>query len=317
MTIQYLKSKSVGGAPWLGLVTRDYPNVIVPTGEVAIACIPGNAWAWSTYATVTAGLAYDFLLRQLIMCSGIGLDIITNGVTTLARQQQIQIATFINQAYAAIAEAQLTESVVASMSGNTDGVTTCFVASTTTRDLPLFPVVIPDSTAIVLRSTLDIAATRKLSRYYLSGYDLSSLAFTDYAAYTKAFEQGSVSCYPGVYPLGSNITVVGNATPGLFGAYSTVVASLDYDCLVLAGTCVPDALTSASVQLDVSIGAAESEVVQARYAYGSPGLYKGSCHVRFPFPFIAYAGERLSVRLMAMTGVSNNYRVGLSGIKLL
>ena len=317
MTIQYLKSKSVSGADWLGLVTRDCPNDIVPTATAAITRNPGDAWAWSVYAQVDPGLAYDFLLRQLIMCTGIGVDLTTNGGLSLYREQQVEIATGAAGSEVVVADAQLVESVVANMSGNTDGTTTCFVASTTTRDIPLFPVVIPSSTRIALRSTLDIAATRKYSRYYLSGYDLSSLTFDDYAAYTKAFELGSVGCYSAVIPLGSNISVVGNATPITFGAYSTVIDPLDYDCLVTMGICVPNTSTSTSVQFDVAIGAAGSEVVQARYAYGAPGLYRGSCHVRFPFPFIAYAGERLAVRLMAMAGISNNYQVGLSGIKLL
>jgi len=315
--LQYTKAKGIGGADWLGLVTRDCPNVIVPTAASPIARNPGDAWTWSVYAQVTAGLAYDFLLRQLIMSTGLGASITANGILTFTRQEQIEIATFIQQAYTVIAEAQLTESVLAVMASNIDGVTTCMLYSTTTRDVPLFPVVIPDNTYIALRATLDTATVRKYSRFYLSGYDLSTLSFADYVAYTKAFEEGSVSCYAGVYPLGSNVSVISGTSALTFGSYSTIDASLSNDCLVTFGVCIPTlGITASSVQLDVAVGAAGSEVVQARYALAT-AAYLGSCQVRFPLPFIAYKGERLSVRLLEDNGSSQEYRVGLSGIKLL
>jgi len=316
--LQYTKAKGIGGADWLGLVTRDCPNVIIRTQNSAIQRIPGDAWAWSVYTQLTAGLGYDFLLRQLIACTGIGLLVTLDASPHLASFgaiEHIQLATYINQAYTPIAEAQIAES---GYFGYPAGEGSLALIVTTSRDIPIAPVSIPANTRIDIRTTIDKTLNRKMSNFFLSGYNLSTFGFTDIAAIDKAYEQGTPVCYPKLIPLAASISVVHDAAANILGSYSVVSASLDDDYLIWGGAAVQDMTHGSAVdaQFDVSLGVAGSEVVQARYAIVQPSTFFGASHCIFPWPFIAYAGERLAVRVSDEASAGNDYEVSLYGVKL-
>jgi len=316
--LQYTKAKGISGAGWLGLVTRDCPNLIIPIQTIPAARTPGQNWSWSAYTQIVSSLAYDFLLRQLLIATGIGRNItLTTYSQNLIIQElmHIQIATGASQSETPVGEAQIAESAVVVVPKGT-GTAMLFVS--TTRDIPIAPILIPDSTSISVRTTIDTAAESKRTVLYLSGYNASTLDFIDISTITKQYEQGSPVCYPELNPLASSILVTGNAAANNFGAYSVVVASLTDDYLIWGGAAFQsfEAYTASSAQFDVSLGAAGSEVAQARFAIASPVGYYTSSHCIFPWPFIAYAGERLSIRVSSVNSGSIPYYSSLYGVKL-
>lgn len=316
--ISLVRSKDKGGGAWLGLVTRDCPNVIVPTQAASISKAPSNSWVWSTWIQVSAGLAYDFLLRSLVVMTGFGKTYTLDGSSHSAFLQaleHIQIGITANQVTTPVAEAQIAESAFMSVpSGEGDVI----IVVTTGRSILCHPVIIPASSVIAVRTTTDGTPSISFTNLYLSGYDTSGFSFEDIAAVTKAFEQGQSSSYPLLIPLASTVTITAHATANTLGAYSTVKDPVANDTLVFGGITsqVPSGALAGGAQFDVSIGAANSEVVQARFALPVRTTYYNSGLCMFPFPFIAYAGERISARVSSTRAASPTYIISLYGVEI-
>jgi hypothetical protein len=290
----------------------------VPTLAASKQKAPGNNWAWSTYTQLVSSLAYDFLLKQLLVSTSFGASVNLGAspiVSYIQGTEHIQIATGPSQSETPVAEAQVSESGYMSLPVGTGAV---ILVITTCRDIPISPVKIPSSTRISIRTTLDTTLVVKSSVFYLSGYDLTSLGFTDVEVIDKSYEKGTPAYYPKLNPLASMIPVSSSGTNWVLGDYVTVIDSLADDYLIWGAATNRDITNTMGVdaQFDVALGEAGSEVVQARWGLNRSQTYLNAGHVIFPWPFIAYAGERLSIRVADDYEPALDYGVSLYGVKL-
>jgi len=302
-----------------GFATRDCPNAILPTLANPIAPTVGTSWSWGAYKEVDPHVDYEFLLKQLIATPAtggtfvVGPDAIVNRIVA---EEHFTVATGAAGSEADVAEGQLAESLYLSSAALT-GTVSLTMYGFAARCIPCGPVVIPVASRIAVRAVLDSAPTVKATRVYLSGYNTSLLNSADVMAFDELYERGARPLYPELLPLGAATAVTANSTPWAQGAYVVVDAHLDYDYLIFAGTILPTNLTlnSAGAQVDLSLGATSSEVVQARM--GLPGIaaaYNVAGLSTFPYPFVAYKGEQLSVRVAATA--ESPYNIGVYGVRL-
>jgi len=300
-----------------GFATRDYPNTILPTLADPIAPTVGTNWSWGAYKEVDPHVDYEFLLKQLVVTPALGGTFTTAAVNRIVNQEQFTVATGAAASEVDKAEAQLAESLYCSI-GSLSGTVSVTIYGFTTRSLPCGPVVIPVGSRMAVRAVLDGAPTVKATRLYVVGYDTALLNFADVLALDELYERGARPLYPALIPLAGATAVTANAlTPWAQGDYAVADAHLDYDYLIYAANIVPTNLTlnSAGAQVDLSLGAAGSEVVQARMALpGIAAAYNVAGHVEFPYPFIAYKGEQLSGRVAAKA--VSPYNIGVYGVRL-
>ncbi len=314
MVTPLIRSRSFGGK-WNGLVTRDCPNVIVPTLTSSVSHTMGTGFVYpASYTQITASLAYDFLLRQAIITSMVGAGLSANGSLYLASLMQYLVATGASDSEVDKASGIDALNAYVEMLGRVDDAVSASLVIATVLDIPLGYIEIPASTRIGWKGAIDGTPTIKAQRIYLSGYDLSTFAFTKYAPYTLDYEQGNVAQYPSpLVSLGSTSITSG---AGVFsqGAYGVVSASLSDDYLIRTVAIRPDGASN-HAQFDISLGADTEEVVQARAALPMSSTYRSAGLIRFPYPFIAYAGERLTVRA-ACTRASSVFLVQVYGEQL-
>lgn len=314
--LSLVRSKDKGGGDWLGLVTRDCPNIIIPSLALAINPLAGINWAWGNWKTVVASLLDAFILKNMIYQPGMGVSVIVDGTNSSYNIGHIQLATYANQAYTPIAECQFADGYIYDVSGlGVDAYAN--IINNAYRPIRIGSVLVPISSQISVRVTYSGAPNIHTTYLYLTGYYHDALSFIDVPYVDTAYELGQKASYPSIVPLASSLAVTSGTTNWTFGSYVVVSASLDADYLICGCSTTEVAAGSLNAQLDFSIGASGSEFVQARSAHISTGLYKGCGYDYFPYPFIAYSGERLSVRLAGNSlGTARVIRVTVYGIKL-
>ena len=300
-----------------GLVVRDSPNLIMPTLADPISYTPGETWGNGAYAQViaAASLTYPFILHDLIVNGNLGTYLITQSTAAKLFLMQHEIGTGAAASEVSKAVAIDAEGLYVGLSWDTAGVgVEADIYCTTSKDIPIGPLYIPPSTRIAFRSSLSTTAAFKTGRVYLSGYNVNTLDFTKHFTVDELLERGSRATYPSPLVFLGSVAVTGGAG-WTAGNYAQIIAALSDDYLLVSAHAIPtDATGICSAQFDVSIGAAGSEAVQAKFALPETTL-KGAVHMRWPYPVIAYKGERIAVR--AAPGNSGKaYTVNIYGVRL-
>jgi len=207
-------------------------------------------------------------------------------------------------------------SAFCSISGIVDDVVSVTAAASDIRDITVGPLVLPASTRIAMRSVLDSAPSVRSTRFYLSGFDVTSLPnFVRVPGVDALYAVGSrlLTTAPMVALASTRVTA---AAAWSFGNYAEVVASLVDETLVvgLGGRLAAGEIGTTGAQFDVALGAEGSEVIQARAGL-PPSTYMGAGLVCWPYCFIAHKGERLAVRVAA-GNTGRLFDVVLYGVRL-
>ena len=314
--LQYTKAKGVSagaGEP----ITRDCPNIIIPTLANAIGPVPGTNWAWGANLAITSPSTYELLLIQMIVGAFLGNIYSANGTNQFSYMIQFQLRKYVNQAYTILAHSQMTESGVATIGGIVDDEVSASLFVTSCRGIKCGPIRISASTPLRLRATISGVPTSIATRLYLSGYDTNTFSLIRVPYIDRLYESGSKAAYPALLPLDSAIALASHAvTTWTYGSWVTVNASLDADYLIREAYAIPgDTKTCFGDQIELGLGAVDSEVIQARYAMTPLAFFNSSVHTELRYPFIAYKGERLAARVASSTQ-NRAVMVGVYGVRL-
>jgi hypothetical protein len=285
-----------------GYATRDCPNVIIPTLALPLILSPTASWAWpAAYSQIIDPTTYPFLLTQLFQQTNMYGSTAVDGSFHCEELFQTDIGTGVATAETSIGTVIHAASSFIVVSGIVDDEASATGGSTCARDVSFGPVVIPSGSRIAARiSKSGVTDGTHVSNvgFYLSGYNLTTLDFASAHFLDDLYVRGMRPNYPKPQvSLGSTPVTAGAAW--VLGAYAVVTASLDEDYLIRSVAIQPKITTATkSAQFDISLGAAGSEVVQARASRVgfSSFSYRGISHIEFKYPFIAYKGERLTIR---------------------
>jgi hypothetical protein len=197
------------------------------------------------------------------------------------------------------------------------------VASMCGGDVPIGPLLVPAQTRIALRASTSGAPSIKNIGVYLSGYDQSALTWNPKLGADELLELGSRPTYSQpLVPVGTAMPVVVTGSPaGNWGSYTPILDPLDGDYLLEAAVAIPTDAICRSTQFDVACGptGGGGEVIQARFCapqYVLVSAYAFSCRMRWPYRFIGYKGERVSVRGIAPSTAARSFAVNIYGTRL-
>jgi len=317
--LSLIRSKDKGGGAWSKLVTRDCPNILVPTLAAGVPVYTGPVWTWGGYSQVHAGLAYDYLVCNLLINAGLGYGTSGNVGISVPYFLHYELATGASQSEVSIAQALDAMCFNISITGVVDDAVGIVVREMGVKGVPIGPVIVVKGTRISFNAVSDIQSFYNAGAMYVSGYDTATFAFTKLPFADKDYELGLKTTYSKPLIALGFTSITSGAANWKQGAYGQVIASLDKDYLIIAATAKgTNANASRMAQFDIALGAADSEVVQQRTAIASgtesANVIRTS-FFEFKYPFIAYAGERLAIRAAA-SAASKSYDLMLCGIRL-
>ena len=308
------------------MLYRDHgaPERIVPELAAPAAPSAGNA-VWGSWVQVTASTGYTGILAGLVLSARIVASLTANGTTALQCRLWTAIATGAAASEVEVARTHWGAGALVTLSGLVDdAVTAQSQTPVLVQPKHIAHVLIPSGTRLAARAqNIGLGATLG-TRIYTYFYEPDELeaSLGEWNIDRLAWLNGVDKTHSMDLPDAAEVTVSSNGTSGgvwqlSAATYAQISASLADDYLI-EGINVTHA-ANMSVQLDVSLGAAASEVVQARAGIPSPGValpfvVAETCW--FPIPFIAWRGERVAVRAANSTTADADVLVRLIGQRL-
>jgi hypothetical protein len=226
----------------------------------------------------------------------------TNGTTTLRQRCWTGIGIGGAGSEVEIARTQFGMGMLGALAGIVDDAVTGTSDAPVMTQMRMTPRYIEGGTRVAVRGyqTGDSGNTAK--RHYLVFYDaalllgsLRSLPWIDPRRWAEGNHDHQSDDLPDT---AETSPTTGSGAPFTFGSYTEVSASLDADYLIEGIGWSQEA--ELDVVAEVALGAAGSEVVQARAGFpGNIGVNQAwsvPLPFDFPIPSIAYKGERLAIR---------------------
>jgi len=288
-----------------GWVTRDCPNDILPalSDDIGLFAATAYSWAWpANYLEAIAATANEFLLTNLYVNPALGRTVIVNGSSYNCFLVQYQIATGAAASEVNVAEGYVSIGFYMSVSGKVLDTISVSVLDNETRTARVYPARIPTGSRLSVRATVSGAPTLKSGGLFLSGYDMRVFDVAHAPAFDDLFMRGLRPGYPMCRPAAGAVDVV--TASYAYGAWTSIIASIEEDCLVDKGMAAAKAGDPVnSCQIELGLGPDNTHVtIQDRYAIASVGTREGSADCEFPLPFIAYKGEQMWARAADTNG---------------
>lgn len=294
-------------------VRRDMPETMFPTATDLISNTPGENWAFGSYSVLSAALPYDVVTAFLQCSMQLGITAtadVTSGFGYNATVHLARGAAGVEKEFLRTGVCQNAHFAITGLGGGESVI--CRSHEYVSK--PLAPMLLPGGQRIAYRaaSSENTTATQAIAAA-LGAYEASLLYDRHYRLDT--LDQYDVYANPSRIwdPTPIDIAVVPGAT-NVYGVYADIDTRLDNDYLFEGFTC--SALALSSYTLEFALGRENGEKAQARGAlrrFGS-GLSGGDCTWRDPF--IAFRGERLSVRIKRHGGFGGTERIIVNGRKL-
>jgi len=293
------------------LARRDSPEIILPEGTASGVKTIGNTdtltGTWSEICSAAEFGAADLTLAGVFLAYRVGATTAVSGALVNApRQGRILLAAGAagsEQRIATVAFAgqAVVQMILVSGSGSAFGLATPVVY------LPIGPVRVAASTRLSYDGAVRDANGHYNTQLYAVAYDTDTWTLHEFAETYRDWFEGRVAADTLITDY---TTFSSGGAPYTNGAYVTAndagnaTAQADY---LITAMYVQDEQWNATMRVvDLAIGTAGNEVVQARAAYGSAIAWYGPYAHQFTVPVLWQQGETLRVRMREGTSNVNN-----------
>lgn len=307
----------------LDILRRDTPELIEPDLARSVNINSAAEPAWGAWGTITAGLGYSFVLCGLIaelMCGAASPGPLNEIV---GRRRRWQVGTGGTPDVVALGHACLHGWGFTSAD---TGETYVFAVAKNQPYIPLNPILIPSGTAIKVRATdqnlWNQTVAFQAHRIYLVGYDAAKLHPSLWPLRRDLYGRGVAKCHAETFPATGTMDFTPSSAGGVdsgwsWGNWTELVASLDENMLITGASLHPIVIADQySCQVQIGTGADGYEIPRAAMGLvESPYTGPMTTQIDFPYPFVAFKGERLVVRGAAWFR-TDDYSVAVQAARL-
>jgi len=284
---------------------RDIPEVCYPDNNFGTAVTPGNSWAWSAWAQLTASLA-----DHLVLSAAQLYVLLSTTATPVLQQFQVEIGT--GAAGSEVTVARSGSAIGYSASGSAE---TKSIFRTETLWLP--PVRIAAGTRVAVRATKQGTDPLALN-VTLIGFPAADFPPVSTHPHPDPYLRASEPAAAVTYPNAGLASVTTAGTIWVYGSWVELIAAGALSRHMLAaGFACGDAVISGAFHLQLGTGSAGNEVPHAlAVAAGrssNPGPGFGQAH--FVRPALIKPGERVAARVRGRP-VSTAFAVQLLALEL-
>ncbi len=319
MLVPLIRSHPVGGGTPI-VTRRNTPEILLPDSSTpGIKTLGTNDVLTGVYTQVVAATALQLAIigGYFGYRAGIQTAAGVGGTFLVQRQGRIRLGRGAAGAETRIAEFRFAGNLTVQV--NNPGATTTVVAVATPGHFyQIGPILLPAGTRLAYDGAINDALTANQSRLYLAGYDPATANFITLNKDYLSMLQGGVATDTVV----TDYTVLNRPTGAWVNSgYTTLpikgAATADADYLVVNLFAQDWTQVMCDNQFDLAVGAAGSEVIQARVASpGASGFQHGPFDHELFVPFLLYAGERLSCRVRGSSAIADACDVTCTMIRL-
>jgi hypothetical protein len=281
---------------------RDCPEIIEAQSAISNSVTYGVD-TWSAWDQQVASLGYDGILVAASVAYRQRVTSTTNGSAVLRQRCWTGIGTGGAGSETEIARTMFGMGMLGALAGVVDDAVTGTADAPALAQMRITPRYIESGTRVAVRGYQTGDSANAAKRHYLVFYNaallrgsLRSIPWIDPRRWVEGNHDHQSDDLPDTAEISPTS---GTGAPWTFGSYTDVSSSLDADYLIEGISWSQEA--EADVIAEVAVGAAGSEVVQARAGFpcniGVNQAWSPSLPFDFRIPCIAYKGERLAVRV--------------------
>lgn len=303
-------------------------RALVPVfGEISLGVTAGISGSWSSWiesvpASGAQELNFPFLLTSIAIAHNVGQSLSADGTVGVQKRLWAAVGKGDAGSEVEVARTMIGSAIQVSVTGHVDDPITASGICMLVDARRLAPVMIPPHTRISVRLAQLGLTSERFHQVYISGYDASDLPrFSEWPLEAEMFRRGVSDSHEDDLPdFSTEITATAGAAFATPGSWVDVVASLPANYLITEVNAHCDPAEASSLQdahIAVGTGSAGAEIERGKVGFPTRSLAPpvwSSNSLPIAFPFIAFEGERLAVRVYG--NGSRTKIIRIEGIKL-